>query len=84
MANNSEENIIENNTSEEDNELVTNETENNEANNTLENTSPNYEAKLTEELEQFPGEDTYETYTEKAAIHTKWVEAIDNDITSNV
>ena len=82
VANNSEENIIENNTSEEDNELVTNETENNEANNTLENTSPNYEAKLTEELEQFPGEDTYETYTEKAAIHTKWVEAIDNDITS--
>jgi len=68
------------------NETENNTAENNGSDNTSENetantsTNINYATDFTAELEQFSGEDTYESYTKKAAIHTNWVGAIDNEL----
>ena len=40
----------------------------------------NYENQYNEELSQLPEEDTYEVYTQKAALHKKWATTIEEDI----
>jgi len=39
-----------------------------------------YETQFNKKLDEFTEEDTYETYTQKAEIHSKWAEFIEKDI----
>ncbi|MBL4592757.1 MAG: PD40 domain-containing protein [Flavobacteriales bacterium] len=50
--------------------------------NRLNDDSDNYEEKYTAELEAFSGEDDFDSYTKKAAIHTNWSKTIENEITA--
>jgi hypothetical protein len=59
-------------------EVNTNETTNN--NNTNNEGSDNYQEKYTAELESFSGEDDFDSYTKKAAIHNNWASATEQEI----
>ncbi len=48
--------------------------------NTVSNGGNNYEEKYTAELETFTAEDDFDSYTKKAAIHSNWAIAIEDEI----
>ncbi|PCJ22917.1 MAG: hypothetical protein COA97_12705 [Flavobacteriales bacterium] len=72
IINNEENNNIE--------EPIANEVTNNTP--LVSNGGDNYEQKYTAEINEFTGEDDFDSYTKKAAIHTSWSKAIEEKITT--